>query len=102
MKTGTWFDSKEYDQGNPVRNIAYNSQLHKTTLLNINAKADLEIFKGFVAGISLLNSVKWMTTVNIIITNRSREKRSGVCKKRKLDKGQKSAGIYTEIHQGIK
>ncbi|HQG37466.1 MAG TPA: TonB-dependent receptor [Bacteroidales bacterium] len=42
---GTWFDSTDYDQGNPVRNITYNYNKYKTNLNYINLKADLEIIK---------------------------------------------------------
>ncbi len=51
---GTWFESLEYDQGNPVHNIALNSRLHKTNLYYINTKADLELFTGFNMSLSLL------------------------------------------------
>jgi len=51
---GSWFDSEEYDQGNPVRNIKYNQHKHKNNLYYLNGKADLEIVKGLTAGISVL------------------------------------------------
>ena len=51
---GTWFDSQEYDQGNPVRNQTYNSQPHKNSLYFGNIKADLDIMEGLVAGINVL------------------------------------------------
>jgi len=51
---GSWFDSEEYDQGNPVRNIKYNEHLHKNSLYYINGKADLEILKGLTAGVNFL------------------------------------------------
>ncbi len=50
---GTWFDTQEYDQGNPVRNIEYNSQLHKNSLYFGNIDARLELFEGFTAGVKL-------------------------------------------------
>jgi TonB-dependent starch-binding outer membrane protein SusC len=50
---GSWYDNTDYDHGNPVRNIALNSNLNKTTLFSTNAKADLNLFKGFVAGLNL-------------------------------------------------
>ncbi|HDR51118.1 MAG TPA: SusC/RagA family TonB-linked outer membrane protein, partial [Mariniphaga anaerophila] len=50
---GTWYDSREYDQGNPVRNIEYNSQLHKNSLYFGNINATLNLFEGFTAGIRL-------------------------------------------------
>jgi len=51
---GTWFDSQEYDQGNPVRNMTYNSQPHKNSLYFGNIKADLDIVEGLVASINVL------------------------------------------------
>lgn len=51
---GTWFDSKEYDQGNPVRNIEYNKQQNKSSIYFGNIKAELSVFEGFTAGINLL------------------------------------------------
>jgi iron complex outermembrane receptor protein len=55
---GSWFDIQEWDQGNPVNNIANNKNLHKTSLLYANAKVDLEVFKGFTAGINLFKQRK--------------------------------------------
>ena len=51
---GTWFDSQEYDQGNPVRNIEYNKQQNKNSIYFGNIKAELLVFEGFTAGINLL------------------------------------------------
>jgi TonB-dependent starch-binding outer membrane protein SusC len=51
---GTWFDSLEYDQGNPVRNIEYNKRRNKGSIFFGNMKADLNLFEGFTAGINLL------------------------------------------------
>lgn len=50
---GTWYDSREYDQGNPVRNIEYNSQLHKNSLYFGNMNVSFNLFEGFTAGIRL-------------------------------------------------
>lgn len=50
---GTWYDTQEYDQGNPVRNIEYNSSLHKNSLYFGNVDAQLNLFEGFTAGIKL-------------------------------------------------
>lgn len=50
---GTWYDTRENDQGNPVRNIEYNSQLHKNSLYFGNINARLNLFEGFTAGIWL-------------------------------------------------
>ncbi len=55
---GTYFDIQEWDQGNPVNNMENNSNLHKTSQLYTNAKVDLEIFKGFTAGINLFKQRK--------------------------------------------
>jgi iron complex outermembrane receptor protein len=49
---GTWWDSDEYDQGNPVRNITYNKFPRKTGLLFVNGKASLKITNGLSAGIN--------------------------------------------------
>lgn len=51
---GSWFDSKEYDQGNPVRNIKYNKQQNKSSIYFGNIKGDLSVFDGFTAGVNLL------------------------------------------------
>ena len=56
---GTWFDSQEYDQGNPVRNIEYNRQQNKSGIYFGNIKADLTLFDGFVVG---LNALKQRST----------------------------------------
>jgi iron complex outermembrane receptor protein len=55
---GSYFDIQEWDQGNPVNNMKNNSNLHKTSQLYTNAKVDLEIFKGFTAGINLFKQRK--------------------------------------------
>ena len=49
---GTWWDSDEYDQGNPVRNMTYNTAPRKTGLLFVNGKATLKITNGLTAGIN--------------------------------------------------
>ena len=49
---GTWWDSDEYDQGNPVRNIEYNKFPRKTGQLFMNGKATLKITNGLSAGIN--------------------------------------------------
>jgi len=49
---GTWWDSDEYDQGNPVRNMTYNSQPRKTGLIYVNGKANLKITNGLSAGVN--------------------------------------------------
>jgi TonB-linked SusC/RagA family outer membrane protein len=50
---GSWFDSSEYDQGNPVRNIRYNERLNKNSLFYGNIKADLHPFEGFTISLNL-------------------------------------------------
>ncbi len=49
---GTWWDSDEYDMGNPVRNMTYNKAPRKTGLLYVNGKANLRIINGLTAGIN--------------------------------------------------
>ncbi len=51
---GSWFDSDEYDQGNPVRNIKYNSHEHKNNLYYVNLKSDLTLFDNLILGINAL------------------------------------------------
>lgn len=51
---GTWYDSREYDQGNPLRNITYNKRNHKNSLYYGNIKADFDITTDFTAGLNLL------------------------------------------------
>ncbi len=51
---GTWYDTQEYDQGNPVRNMEYNSNLYKTGIYYGNIKADLDITSELKYSISLL------------------------------------------------
>jgi TonB-linked SusC/RagA family outer membrane protein len=49
---GTWWDSDEYDQGNPVRNMTYNTAPRKTGQIYVNGKANLKIIEGLTAGIN--------------------------------------------------
>ncbi len=49
---GTWWDSDEYDQGNPVRNMTYNMAPKKTGIVYVNGKANLKITNGLSAGIN--------------------------------------------------
>lgn len=51
---GTWYDNQEYDQGNPVRNMTYNSQENKNGLYFGNFKADLDVIKGMKASLNVL------------------------------------------------
>ena len=50
---GTWWDSDEYDQGNPVRNMTFNKFPKRRSQLYVNGKANLLLFTGFTAGINL-------------------------------------------------
>jgi TonB-linked SusC/RagA family outer membrane protein len=49
---GTWWDSDEYDQGNPVRNMTYNKSPRKTAQMYVNGKANLQIIPGLTAGLN--------------------------------------------------
>ena len=49
---GTWWDSDEYDQGNPVRNLQYNSAPRKSGQIYVNGKANLKLFEGLTAGVN--------------------------------------------------
>jgi TonB-dependent starch-binding outer membrane protein SusC len=49
---GTWYDNQEYDQGNPVRNIQYNSNLYEVNSFYTNIKADLKILKNLTASVN--------------------------------------------------
>ncbi len=51
---GEWFDSQEYDQGNPLRNIEYNKVENKNSLYFGNIKADLDISADLKASINVL------------------------------------------------
>ena len=53
FEDGTWYDTQEFDQGNPVRNIEYNSRLNKNSLYFGNIFAELNPFEGFTAAIRL-------------------------------------------------
>lgn len=53
LDDGTWFDTQEYDQGNPVRNIEFNKRLNKRNLYFGNIDVKLNLFEGFTAGIKL-------------------------------------------------
>lgn len=51
---GSWFDSREFDQGNPLRNIEYNKRRHKNSLYYGNMKAVLHITDDLAAGLNIL------------------------------------------------
>jgi len=49
---GTWFESTDYDQGNPVHNITDNYDRRKNNINYFNLKADLEIIKNLLLSIN--------------------------------------------------
>ena len=53
LPDGTWYDNMDWDQGNHVRNIEYNTNEHKVDLFYVNLKADLKILKNLTAGINV-------------------------------------------------
>jgi len=64
---GTWWDSDEYDQGNPVRNQDFNKFPRKSGLMFVNGKATLKITNGLSAGInyykerySMMRVITWI------------------------------------------
>ena len=46
LADGTWYDSKDFDQGNPVRNIELNRRKNKSNQFYGNFKGDYELIKG--------------------------------------------------------
>ncbi len=72
---GSWFNIQEWDQGNPVANIEENSNLNQTSLLFGNVKAELELFKGFKAGVNLFKqrSTQDQSIYNSSITQAGRQ-----------------------------
>jgi iron complex outermembrane receptor protein len=46
LPDGTWWDSQDFDQGNPVRNIALNKRHNKFNQFYGNFKAEYEFIKG--------------------------------------------------------
>ncbi len=53
MSDGTWYDTQEFDQGNPVRNIEYNKNDNKNNLFFGNVSTEVDLFKGLKAGLKL-------------------------------------------------
>ncbi|TAL78799.1 MAG: TonB-dependent receptor [Bacteroidetes bacterium] len=53
LADGIWYDNQEFDQGNPVRNIEYNTNEYRVNLFYVNLKADLRILKNLTAGINV-------------------------------------------------
>lgn len=51
---GSWFDSRGYDEGNPVRNLTYNKRDHKESVYYLNAQAKIELLKGLNGNINVL------------------------------------------------
>ena len=50
---GTWFETYDSNNGNPVHSNTENQLIYKDYLQYLNMKANLEIFKGLNAGLSL-------------------------------------------------
>jgi TonB-linked SusC/RagA family outer membrane protein len=50
---GSLFETSQNGVGNPVQNIEQNTDLYKSSQLFANLNADLELFRGFTAGINL-------------------------------------------------
>ncbi|NSW95852.1 MAG: SusC/RagA family TonB-linked outer membrane protein, partial [Bacteroidales bacterium] len=72
---GTWWDSDEYDQGNPVRNQEYNKFPRKTSLYYVNGKASLTIIKGLIAGINFYKE-RNSTDISTYLDSRTRAGRA--------------------------
>jgi len=51
---GSWFDSRGYDEGNPVRNLEYNKRDNKESLYYLNAQAKIEIAEGLFGRLNVL------------------------------------------------
>ncbi len=49
---GTWFESTDYDQGNPVHNIVENYDKRKNNINYFNLKADLEIINNLLFSVN--------------------------------------------------
>jgi len=50
---GSWFDVRDYNQGNPVHNIAENKNLSKTDLLYGALKTDIKILNNLTTSVNL-------------------------------------------------
>jgi iron complex outermembrane receptor protein len=53
LSDGSWFDTVEYDQGNPVRNQTYNQNNSQVSLFNGNGELLFNIMKGLDIKLSL-------------------------------------------------
>ncbi|MBD1427203.1 TonB-dependent receptor [Sphingobacterium arenae] len=51
---GSWFDSRGYDEGNPVRNLTYNSIDNKESRYFLNAQGKINIFSNLIGRVNLL------------------------------------------------
>ncbi|MVZ62519.1 SusC/RagA family TonB-linked outer membrane protein [Sphingobacterium humi] len=51
---GTWFDSRGYDEGNPVRNLTYNSIDNKESRYFLNAQGKINILSNLIGRVNLL------------------------------------------------
>jgi TonB-linked SusC/RagA family outer membrane protein len=50
---GSWFEKYDWEQGNPVHNLAENRNMTKTSQLYGNANIKAKLFDGFTAGLNL-------------------------------------------------
>lgn len=51
---GTWFDSRGYDEGNPVRNLTYNSIDNKESRYFLNAQGKINILSNLIGRVNVL------------------------------------------------
>lgn len=58
LADGTWYDSKDFDQGNPVRNIELNRRKNKINQFYGNFKTEYEIIKGLKVSASAFRERK--------------------------------------------
>ena len=56
LPDGSWFDSMEYDQGNPVRNQTYNSNVYENNLFYANGELAFTIIDGLEIKTTLYKS----------------------------------------------
>lgn len=51
---GSWFDSRGYDEGNPVRNLTYNSIDNKESRYFLNAQGKINILSNLIGRVNVL------------------------------------------------
>lgn len=51
---GSWFDSRGYDEGNPVRNLTYNSVDNKESRYFLNAQGKINILSNLIGRVNVL------------------------------------------------